>query len=139
MTGFTPELERVLPEAPHWNGHGKYGPALCMDECTLHIMSRGFGAKDGDGYLTFDPNKFDWDRDDEGSEFMVVPLSNSDLLFLRDKLNKLFPCTEASGIAELTEALKEAVSHLRPFASEEEFRVRRKGYEVLAKIGGNDG
>jgi hypothetical protein len=43
----------------------------------------------------------------------------------------------ASGIAELTEALREAVSHLRPFANEEEYRARRKGYEVLAKFGGD--
>ena len=83
--------ERQLPEAPHWNGHGKCGPALVMDNCTLHIMSRGFGTKDGDGYLTHDPSECDWERDEDGKDYVVVPVSNSDLLFLRDQLNELFP------------------------------------------------
>ena len=134
-------VERQLPEAPHWNGHGKYGPALILDECTLNIMSRGFGAKDGDGYLAFNPSKFDWDRDEDGNDSVVVPVSNSDLLFLRDQLNALFPtdtitrlqaALAASGHAELLEALAYLIS-----CAPADCEMTKKAREVFAKFGGN--
>jgi len=106
---------RVLPEAPYWNGVDKYGPALCMDHFILHIMSRGFGAKDGDGELVVMEDQLDWDRDEDGKDYVVVPVTNSDLLFLRDQLNKLFPpALEASGHVELLDAIRQidALSHM---------------------------
>lgn len=87
---------RILPEAPHWNGVGKYGHALGLGHCTLNIMSRGFGAKDGGGELVVMEGELDWDRDEDGKEYVSVPVSNSDLLFLRDQLNKLFPAALTS-------------------------------------------
>jgi len=83
--------DRVMPHVPHWNGVGKYSPCLSFDNGSLTIYGGGFGKQDGDGYFCFSWREMEIESDEDGHEFVTVSMDNSDLLFLRDQLNLLFP------------------------------------------------
>jgi hypothetical protein len=86
---------RVAPEMPHWNGIGKYSPCISFDAGALTINGGGYGDADGSGYFAFKDDDLEFEQDD-GPVYRWIAVSNSDLLHLRDQLNKLFP--PASGI-----------------------------------------
>jgi hypothetical protein len=83
---------RVAPEVPHWNCIGKYSPCISFDAGALNINGGGFGDRDGEGCFVFRDDELDFEQED-GPLYRWIAVSNSDLIHLRDQLNKLFPTT----------------------------------------------
>jgi hypothetical protein len=89
-----PERQKPIPY-PH-SAPGKVTPCLGFDGGSLHIYQQGYGERDGDGYFIFKDDELDWEQDD-GTDYRIVKLDNSDILFIRDHLNRLFPPSETGG------------------------------------------
>jgi hypothetical protein len=89
-----PERQKPIPY-PH-SAPGKVTPCLGFDGGSLHIYQQGYGERDGDGYFIFKDDELDWEQDD-GTDYRIVKLHNSDILFIRDHLNRLFPPSEIGG------------------------------------------
>jgi hypothetical protein len=109
------DAERVKPHVPLWNGVGKYTPCFVLEHGSLTIYGGGCGMKDGDGYLAVAEDELDWDRDDDGKSFITVRLTNSDLIFLRDNLNKLFPQPRTGDEVEPTQRADNLAAEMRAY------------------------
>jgi hypothetical protein len=88
-------------QSPHYPPDTKVGPAIVFDRGSLHVKQQGYAEEDGNGEFVFsiDDNEVTCE---EGKGYLVAPVNRSDLLFLRDRLNKLFP---KGVLASLVEAL----------------------------------
>jgi hypothetical protein len=102
-------VERQKPHVPGWNGYGKYSPCIVFDTGSLTINGGGFGDKDGDGHFAFKEDDLEWEQDD-GPVCRWIGVSNSDLLFLRDQLNKIFPDERILGLTRERDELREATT-----------------------------
>lgn len=80
----------------HWNGYGKYSMAISFDPGSMTINLGGFGDNDGDGCIAFADEVLEYDEDPEtGKQYRWASLPNSELIYLRDKLNEIFPLAGA--------------------------------------------
>lgn len=91
--------QRPVP-VPYEYGVGglKVTPCLSFDGGSLTIYQQGFGDRDGDGYFCFAEDELEFDQDDEsGKLYRTAKVHNSDLIFLRDRLCRLFPKESLDG------------------------------------------
>lgn len=73
---------------------GKNTPHLVFDPGTLVVRVSGYGERDGSGFLQFDEDDAEFIPQDDGSSDIVqIALPASEIIALRDFLNKLFPET----------------------------------------------
>ncbi len=101
-------LARVEPDRGNWNGHGKYSHCLSFDRGSLTVYVGGY-AKNGDGYFCFKDDDLDYEKE-EGVEIRIANVDNSDLLFLRNQLNKIFPPALSRPSLEPSDAMIERVA-----------------------------
>lgn len=78
---------------PHATGEGtKYQECYSFDDGSLTVRTTGHGKQSGTGWLCFPEDALEQEQDDEtGKGYQVVNLANSELIFLRDTLNTIFP------------------------------------------------
>lgn len=86
--------------SPHHAPGMKVGPALVFEHGSLHVKQQGYGDEDGNGEFVFVLGDALELIEEEGKDILVVPVNRSDLLFLRDHLNKLFPLSSRGEISE---------------------------------------
>lgn len=69
----------------------KQGSALSFKGGTLTVLRSGYGAKDGSGTIAFFEGdlEFEFDRSDLATRWIAIP--HSELIAIRDFLNKEFP------------------------------------------------
>lgn len=69
---------------------GKVVPTYIFDGGALGIYATGCGASNGNGYFVFRDDDLDFEQDD-GPLYRILKLDNTDLTWLRDRLNEIFP------------------------------------------------
>lgn len=79
--------EAQKPTPPSYYRAGKLGSALSFEGGVFFVNVAGFGASDGDALLSFKDDDLDWDEED----YRSIRIPNSELIAIRDELNKWFP------------------------------------------------
>lgn len=111
-----PSVDERAREKPVPYAHAPEGtkvtPCLGFEAGTLYVYQSGYGERDGDGYFIFNDDDLDWEQDQEsGEDYRIAKVDNSDLLGLRDHLNRLFPpaalTAQAARVQRLEKALRE--------------------------------
>jgi hypothetical protein len=70
----------------------KSSVAFGFEPGTLCIYRSGHGDKDGAGHIAFNEDKIQWEaHEDDAGHTVWVPIARSELLAIRDFLNKEFP------------------------------------------------
>jgi hypothetical protein len=127
LTTQASEIERLRGERdqqaprpyPHWNGAGKVSEAFVFEGGSLTIKTSGHDPG-GDGHFVFAEDDAEWEQDEESPKvYRIVNVANSELIFIRDKLNEVFPsaaeatvASQAVRIAELERERDEAARML---------------------------
>jgi hypothetical protein len=71
---------------------GKVGEVFVFEACCLTIQTQGHGQGDGEGRFFFAEDDLSWEQDDESPKaYRAITLPADELIFLRDKLNEVFP------------------------------------------------
>lgn len=72
------------------NRAGKYLESLGFADGSLAIRTSGFDAQDGSGYLCFKDDDLEFEQED-GPLYRIANLPASELIAIRDFLNRIFP------------------------------------------------
>lgn len=81
----------------------KHSAAFCFVDGSLTVKGHGWGEQEGNGHFAFSDDDLQYEQDDCSSKVSRwTPISRSDLIELRDFLNKQFPMQ----VYELRDALK---------------------------------
>lgn len=69
----------------------KRGQVLVFEGGTLTVNESGYGNRDGAGCLSFREDDLEWDADPASAATRYVNLPKSEIIAIRDFLNKMFP------------------------------------------------
>ena len=86
----------VLPRPyPNATAEGmKYSECFVFDDGSLTVRTSGPWISPGSGWLCFPQDALEPEQDQEtGKDYWIANLANSEMIFLRDTLNKIFPAT----------------------------------------------
>jgi hypothetical protein len=65
---------------------------MAVDGASLTVRRSGYGHENGSGYFVFDENDVQWQPHDEREgHYLEVKLARSEMIELRDFLNREFP------------------------------------------------
>lgn len=99
------EGEPVAPRPYPGHTGGKVQEYFGFDGGSLTIKTTNTDA-DGTGWLCFEEDGLEWEQDQEtGKDYRILNLPNSELIFMRDTLNTVFPCPLPSTAGAEREAL----------------------------------
>lgn len=75
----------------------KQSAVMCVDGASLTVRRSGYGEHDGSGFFVFDEDDVEWQPHDEKAGcYLEVKLARSEMIELRDFLNREFPPEGAS-------------------------------------------
>jgi len=122
---------RQAPVVPkHWNGVGKYTISLGFEPGFLNIDVAGHGSGDGHGVVGFKDEDLEFEQED-GPLYRWIAVPNSELLYLRDKLNEIFPPDSSTERAAIVAWLREeAADEDSPFR----FAARRIADQIESGV-----
>lgn len=87
------EVARVEPRPYAGYTGGKVEEYFGFDGGSLTIKTTGHDVN-GSGYMCFSEDDLEWEQDQEtGKQYRILNLSNSELIFIRDRLCEVFPAS----------------------------------------------
>lgn len=87
---LSPEGQGVRPRPYPGNTGGKVSEYFGFDGGSLTIKTTGHDPN-GSGWMCFEESDLEWEQGEDGKDYRILNLSNSELIFVRDRLCEVFP------------------------------------------------
>lgn len=108
----------------------KFSEAFCFHDGSLMVKISGHGDSDGSGFIAFDDNALEYEPHEDNSgttRFQNIP--KSEMVALRDFLNRVLPDPAVKAVADERDALARDIA-MRP-------HVLKLAYDIREALGWN--